>query len=570
MVETTISFIERLNKAILACKSLKEKTDKQNAKMLRTYVSGYARTIKGKDPHPLNMVDRILSIWLPFLIGGLPKIIVRPKLNLQFQPFANTFQIALNQWLKEAKFDKITLEPTVFNSLFSLGITKTGSYIADRRKLAGKPVVLTELFSEAVDLANYVFDVVAMDRQGYEFEGDEYLVPTEIAKEMFGTKNADKIKPDFKLYGDSHPKNIENPDKINYSELRDYTALVDAWIPREKAIFTLLPPHKVSETILNITEYKTCETGPYDVLGYKYYRGSTLPIPPVYGLMELDAAINTLYAKARNQAERMKKIGVGDAGNEKDAETARDAEDGGFYMFNNAAAIKELTLGGVVPEVWDFLGYSQNQISEQGGVTGLDYRMRSKTATQEQMLMANASRNLDMMSQTVHLFAGDISRKLAAEMWRNPSKQIAAIKKMPGIAEIVSVYNQLNQKGKILDYEFDIELYSMQQLSADEKFRRLKEIVLGWVLPTAQISAQQGKMPNIPQITKVLSLYANVESEVEGFYLSEQPQNTQLNPYQQMSGGLVKGGDNRLANEGFNVNNLLAKNQAKAGASTKE
>jgi hypothetical protein len=562
-----LNFVGRLNKAITACHKFKKTTDEHNSKMLASYVSGYNRKIVGKDPHPLNMVDRAVSIWLPFLVGGNPKVVIKPRINLEFSHFAYTFQLALNQWMRDMKFDERTLEPGVFNSLFNLGIVKTGTARADKKRISGYLTVTGRPFCEVVDLANYVFDVVAKDREQYEFEGDEYLVRTDTAKEMY-PNFADYIKTDYKLYGEDEPKAQANPDKVKFDELHEYTRLIDLWLPKERLVITILPPHKQFNKILNRVAYKGPITGPYDVLGYKYYRGSTLPVPPIYSLMELDAAINCLFAKARNQAERLKKIGVYEGGNEKDAETAKNAKDGDMLGFNNAQSVKETTLGGVVPEIWDFLGFSLNQYSEQAGVTGLDYRTRTKTATQEQMLMANASRTLDAMSQKVMSFAENISMKLAYEMWNNPTLQISTIKKMPGIAEIPVKYNQTQQLGRFPgDYYLDVEMFSMQKLSAETKFQRMMQMLTGWIEPTMQLSVQQGKIPNIPEITKQLSNYMDLD--VESWFLSEQMEQPQMNPYQQMSGKLRSADQRFGGNEGDNMNNRLAQMNAGRGATTR-
>jgi hypothetical protein len=561
------NFVKRLGEAIKTCWQFKKQTDANNADMQRAYVSGYTKKIEGKKQHPMNMVDRIVSIWLPFLIGGLPKVVIKPKINLAFQPFAYTFQLALNQWMKEVKFDQRTLEPAVFNSLFNLGIVKTGTQRADKRRLSGYMTVTGRPFSEIVDLANYVFDVTAMDREQYEFEGDEYLLPTKEAKERF-PKHADKIKPDFKLFGEGHPKDVSEPEKINYAELQDYTAFIDVWLPKQKVIKTMLHPFKDYHKFLATADFRGCDSGPYDVLGYKYYRGSTIPVPPVYSLMEMDAAINTLYSKARNQAERLKNIGVGEIGNEKDAETARDATDGDFCIFQNAQGIKDLKLGGVTPEIYEFLGFSLNQLSEQAGVTGLDYRSRSKTATQEQMLMANASRQLNMMSQRVHLFAKNIIEKLAYEMWLNPTFQIYTIKKMAGVGEVVQIYNQLQQKGKYPgDYYLDVEMYSMQQVSANDKFQSMMQMLTGFTLPMLQQLAQQGKILNAEEIHRQLSTYKDLDTE--SWFLSEMPQNTQLNPYQVL-GTSMKSSDQRFgASQADNANNMLAQLNSRQGTTTR-
>ena len=77
-----VNYVERLNKAIDASKRLSYDVNKRTAKMLRTYASGfyggsgrlngaYGGAYSGtdsagsRDPHPLNMIDRAVSIMLP-------------------------------------------------------------------------------------------------------------------------------------------------------------------------------------------------------------------------------------------------------------------------------------------------------------------------------------------------------------------------------------------------------------------------------------------------------------------------------------------------------------------------
>jgi len=558
-------FIKKLNKAISACQQLKDSVNKKNDKMLKAYVSSYYQKVVKRDPHPLNMIYRTVSIWLPFLAGGSPKNITEPKTNLKLKPFAYIYQLALNQWMKDMKFVERTLLPVVFNSLFSRGIVKTGTARADTAKLSGYLTVTGKPYAEVVDDNNYIFDITAKDRTQYEFEGDKYLLPTDEAKEMY-PKFADKLQPDFKLYGEEHPKEIMNVGKIPYNKLREYSEFIDLWLPKEGVIITILPPNKGFAKILKTIPYEGPSDGPYDELGYNFISSSTIPIPPIYNLMEMDTAINTLYVKAREGAESLKKIGAYEAGNEKDAETARTAKNAGMYGFTNAAAIRELTLGGPSPEVWDFLNFTLNQFSEQAGITGLDYRTRGRTLGQEQILMSNASRTLNYMSQKVHSFAVSIVEKLAWEMWRNPTLQISSTIKAPGIGQASVTYNQLEQQGDFNDYSFDVEMFSMQRLNPEERFQKMWQLLTGWIMPTASISAQQGKIPNIPEITRTLSLYLGIDTE--GWYLTDMPQYQQMNPYQPVGG--VKSADTRFgSNEGDNMNNFLQSQMASLGRTTK-
>lgn len=554
-----VNYVGRLHKAIVACQRLKKDPTKKNNKMLDAYASGYFKPKLAEDPHPLNMIDRAVSIWLPFLVGGYPKIIIRPKINLQYMPFASVFQMALNQLLKEVKFDTRTLKPAVLNSLFNQGITKTGTKKAGTYNVNGYLSDYGMMYSEIVSDCNYVFDITAKDREQYEFEGDSYYLSTEEAKEQF-QKHADSITSDFKLYGDQTPKHITNPNDIAYNELHDYSEFIDLWLPKEGVIITIMPPYKGYTKILKTTTYNGPQSGPYDILNYKTFPESTIPIPPIYTLMELDAAINTLFAKARSQAERLKKVGVG--GNVKDGTTVRDSKDGDMLDLSDPQSVKELTLGGVVPEIYDFISFGLNQFSEQGGqinVTG-GRKSMANTLGQEEMLMANASRTLNNMSQIVHNFASNIAEKLAFELWNNPTTQIKTIKNLPGGIQIPKIYNQLEQEGRFTDYYLNIEMFSMQKLTPEQKFQRIMQMLTAWVLPTADMASQQGQQLNIPEITKELSMYMDLETE--SWFLTETPQQVQMNPYQQMISG-TRSADTRFgSNQADNANNSLQKQTA--------
>ncbi|MDD4984080.1 MAG: hypothetical protein PHH82_04570 [Candidatus ainarchaeum sp.] len=565
-----LNLVGRLHRAITACKKVKHNIDKKNIKMLDAYASGYYKSeIHASDPHPLNLIDRAVSIWIPYLVGGYPKIIISPKINLALTPFANVFQMSLNQLLKEMKFDSRTLRPAVLNSLFSQGIVKTATDKAGTFKFKGYFAQYGIPFSEVVSDCNYIFDITAKTREQYEFEGDEYYIPTDEAKEEF-SKFADKITPDFKLYGDKAPKEVTNPNRIAYNELKNYTRFIDLWLPKEKVIITILPPEKGVTKILRTVNYNGPVFGPYDVLTYKNFPESTIPIPPIYSLMELDAAINCLYSKARNQAERLKKVGVGATGNKEDLETARDCRDGDMLLLTNPDNVKELTLGGVVPEIYDFIAFSLNQYSEQGGnlyTTG-GRKAQAKTLGQEELMMSNASRTLNDMAQSVHKFASSIAEKLAFELWNNPTMQIKTIRELPGGIQIPKLYNQLEQEGRFTDFYLDIQMYSMQKMSPEQKLQRMMQILTGWILPTAPMAAQQGQQLNVPAITKELSTYMDIETD--SWFLTENPQNQQMNlmgSYQPMGQGngqqqmstKTKSSDQRFgASEADNQNNKLA------------
>ena len=244
-----------------------------------------------------------------------------------------------------------------------------------------------------------------------------------------------------------------------------------------------------------------------------------------------------------------------------DNDTPQEFTDGRLQQLIVSSA--QLTLGGVVPEIYNFLGFSLQQFSEQGGnlnTTG-GRTIQADTLGQEELLMANAGRTLNMMSQKVHAFASSIGEKLAWEMWNNPTLQIATIKNAAGIVDIPILYDQTEQQGDFTDYELDIQMYSMQRSTPEQKFTKMMQLLSGWILPTAQMAAQQGKVLNIPEVTKDLSNYIDIETE--SWFLSDTPQAQSIsgmNAYQPAGGG----------EQGLNLNNSIAQQNAQSGKTTAE
>ena len=100
--------------------------------------------------------------------------------NFFKKPFSHTFQQALNQQIRYMKLATRTLEPAVLNSLFSMGIVKTGTKKAGTLNVDGILSEYGQPFSEVVDRSNYVFDITAKDREQYENEHkDSCQMPVE-------------------------------------------------------------------------------------------------------------------------------------------------------------------------------------------------------------------------------------------------------------------------------------------------------------------------------------------------------------------------------------------------------
>jgi hypothetical protein len=533
-----LSFTRRLQRATKAWDKMMEPMLDHRKKMFIYYASGYyGDEDSRKWLHILNLIDRGVSILVPFLAGQNPKVLVSSK-PPQLRGWAYTSQLALNHLLQELDASKTCFRPAVRNSLFGMGIVKVGLAKSGEVELGGYFHDVGQPYCDIIDDADYVGDVSAKRRAAFEFEGHRYRLPTKYAKEFFGKKFADSIKPDFKLFGDRSPESIAK-DQVNeeaFRTLKDYSEFYDLWLPDENVIVTLRPEGKGSR-ILRTVEYEGPEGGPFEVLGYNYFPETPIPVPPVYHWLDMDTMVNVLANKMKHQAERNKTVlAYEDAGAE-DAENIAQTPDGGTCRVSDIDRIKEVKYGGVNEENYKWVDWILHHWSRQaynadtlGGRSTM-----AETLGQEQMLLANASRAIYDMAGEVHEFTKKVIRRLAWYLWTDPLVDIPVIKRVSGLGDLPATFSQSAREGDFYDYNFDIEPYSMKRESPDMKGQKLLQFVSQWVLPTAPIAAQQGNQIDINIITKDLAKYFGVDN-VDHWWKSAVPTDVRLNPYTPQKG----------------------------------
>jgi len=183
------------------------KTPLQHRKMM---LDQWASNFYAKDKvegHLLNLTDRAVSIIVPYLSMNNPKVLVRSKIP-QLRPWAYTTELAINHLMTEIRFAKYCLRPAIFNSMFGMGITKTGIMKAEEVEFNGYLHDIGQIYTDVIDDSDYIGDVSARNRENFEIEGHYYHLPTAYAKEFFRSKHADAIQPTHKLHGDESPDTI--------------------------------------------------------------------------------------------------------------------------------------------------------------------------------------------------------------------------------------------------------------------------------------------------------------------------------------------------------------------------
>jgi len=541
------NFVEQLQRGIQTCYRLTKPMRKKRKKIFDEYAAGYFGESAQQVKKPLNMVWRDMSVIVPLIVSQNPKVMVRARI-LPLKPFAETLRLTLNHVIGEINLRQ-TLRMVVINSMMYFGVTKTGiaegglqvedafGYLHD----AG------QLYCDNIDGDDYVWDVAGRVREEFDFEGNRYRVPLDYIIESGLYKNYDKLSPKYTGYGEDGGKRPERTAKetlrnFEINEIRPYVELYDLWIPSDNIVMTI-PSEGQGNEPLRIIEWNGPEGGPYDFLSYHEFPESIVPIPPIYSRLDLHQYINTLARKMGRQADREKTILVYDGAADEDAKRAIQATDGESIRVDNIDRVKEIKFGGINEAAYPYMFWLKQMWSEQANNADLigGIRPQAETLGQEQMLQANATIGIQDMIWQVHHFTASILRKMAWYIWSDPLIDITVSKRIGAGMNLDVVYNEEAREGDFLDYEFDIEPYSMQRMNPAMRRQAIMELINGIVIPTAQLAAMQGDILQVAPLVKAVARDLDLtEAEVDEWYKSSsEPINTQMGPYQPLQGFAV-------------------------------
>ena len=557
-------FPVRLQQAVVSWRQYTKPMRELRKKMLQQYASGFYENKIG-EAQPMNLIDRYVNIIGPYLVSKNPKVIIDAKQGMKStRSFARTMELAMEHLFTEIDFAGSTIRPAVINSIFLMGIVKTGicsSYeieIDNLTKEVGQP------FADSIEFDDYIGDFRARGRNEFYIEGNSYCLPYEEMMDSGMFKNTDNLSVVRESVhgGNTRPEEVSKKHMLPFEhrdELKEFVWVNDLWLPDEGIILTV-PEQGQGDKIMRTVEYDGPEMGPYDVLSYKTFPDSPIGIPPIYSVLNLNTIINRLVNKMKTQAEREKKVMLYEMGASDDAELIRNTGDGFTAGVKNTDAFKEVEFGGVSPTNFPFVEFLESQYSITGGnlYTIGGRQVQAETLGQEQMIQANASKQLQDMVLQVHVFTRSICKKLAWYLWSDPYIQIPVIKELAGFKHKV-MYTPEVRDGDFFDYGFDIEPYSMATMSPELRFQRLMQLISQVILPTAEIAASQGSQLNVNELVKECARFLDVRN-LDAWWISGMPQDAPLNPYQPMQGtpsGQTDGRFSRGDEAGSNMNNLM-------------
>jgi len=404
-------------------------------------------------------------------------------------------------------------------------------------------------FCDKVDMADYIGDRAARNRQEMHFEGYRYRLPLQYIAESGLFKNYDKLVPNLRLYGQgTHPEEISKGNKVQKSNEEIYPTgeLANVWLPDSNVIVTIAPEGQ-GDKYLREVEWDGPETGPMDVLGFKYFPDTVVPIPPAYNWMDVNKIINVVVTKMKEMVEREKTIAVGDLNDPEDKLLVKNSKHGDFLLLKGGAdTVKEITYGGFNPQSFPFLQFLLGEFSRLGPNLNLTGGREALAGTlgQEQMLQTNALREIDDMVTQIYNFSQSVMLKLSHFLTTDVLKTGNFSQDFQGISQQRTYYSN-KIEGVLSDYDITIEPYSLSRMNPEVRYQRMLQLISQIVIPLTPLAMQQGSYPIVDNIVKEAGEYLHIDTD--NWWKSAAPAGAQLGPNQPNAAGqLPKSGQSNV------------------------
>ena len=454
---------------------------------------------------PTNFLELATMIYTQQLAANAPRALFTAKVS-RLKPFAYATEIALNQLPDEIGLGS-TLRRAVVEALFSFGVVKVGMASSGVSILGhdiGQP------FADLVSIDNYFCDMSSKTRAGIQFEGDDYWLPLEDVKAIWPDLAGEVEADEHTVTGDQGEERAEGISTDEGAELyKKQVWLRDVWLPRTNKLVTY---GVKSLKVFNIIDWDGPEGGPYKLLGFEDVPGNLMPLPPVALWRDLHKLGNNLFRKLGRQADAKKTVAAFAGGNDDDVESLKKAADGEGIKYSGQKP-ESITVGGIdAPtlafflQIKDLFSYLAGNLDTMGGLSPM-----TDTIGQDKMLSEAASARIEYMRSRTLDFSREIFKALAWYEWTDPVRERDVEKPVEGTdISIRTRWTPETREGNWLDYNFDIDAYSMQSDSPALKLQKIGQAIERYIIPLMPMLEQQGGQIDLKELTSIISRLGNV------------------------------------------------------------
>ena len=485
-------------------------------KAIQQYVGAHYADSGSEKRVPTNFLELAVLIYSHHLAARTPQVLVTAK-NKALRPYANSMALALNQIPAEIDLGS-TLHAAVIEALFSYAVLKIG-ITPSSKVILGQPY--GEPFVNLIEADNHFIDMSAKSRKDIQYEGDDYWLPVEEARELFNTSEIESDKPtNVDEQGQVKAQSISIDEGANV--YKDRIALRDVYLPRENKLLTY---GITSKKLYRVIDWDGPEHSPYHYLGFSEVPSNLLPLPPVALWSDLHELGNNLFRRLGRQAESKKSIAAFQGGNEESINALKKAEDGEGIQFSGPKP-ETITVGGIDSptlafylQIRDLFSYFAGNLDTLGGLAPM-----TDTVGQDKLLSEAASVRVKFMSGKTLDFCSEVFRTLAWYEWTDPVRERSITKSVKGTdISVTRKWSAETREGDFLDYNFNIDMFSMQDDSPSTKLQKIGSALERFVFPIMEGIAQQGGKIDLKRMIEIVAENSNVPELNDIVVFSEPP-----------------------------------------------
>lgn len=486
------SEFERLKAAVVAGRRFGEPF-RENRKILIKELAGAHYSGNGSAKKLLvNKLAQGVGVFLRLLAPRTPKVMVRtPKQILM--PFAAKMEAAINALMKTISFGG-TLRKAVLEALIGVSVMKIGYGHS--------------IYADNVDLDDLVLDFSAKRWERMGFIGHRCRCPIREVRHLF--------RPDAKLTPVDWTDNLEQGrEKVQVigrgkvqvgDELEPFIEFYEVWVSHLNVIVMF---REEDAQPLAVNPWFGPPSGPYLLLAYTDLPGNLMPVAPAAHWLDLHDSANAGMRKLDRQMQRQKSITVVRGGPDATGSRIVKSNDGDTLRLDDPTIAPlnfpgpDATSFAFVLKTLDLLNDGMGNIDALGGLGP-----QSGTLGQDEMLMKNASAQIQDMAALTQGLLSDAVERLAWFIW-NTDPNIQA--EVPFDFELDFMGSGLpfnfrdEREGEFNDYTFSIQPYSMTPQTPVTMGAAAERVMGQYVVPLAPLLMQQGMMPNMEGFLRYLA-----------------------------------------------------------------
>lgn len=478
--------------------------------------SGYGGTSVRRQDTYLNLMKQAIEAYTMLLAANRPQVLISTT-RMDMRAFANHFQLAVNNLLKEIKFEN-TCREWLLNAFFSMGVVKV--HLADSTLVEIEQDVWMDPgspFASSVSIDDFVFDSAARRGSECKFMGDMYRIPyADIKKEPYDQNVVSEydLKPTTKDAGDSERiEKISQGYEVDNDEFEPMIDLCDIYVPREKMIYTFAVRSRAKFTIygkpLAAMEWTGSDNGPYHLLSFIDVPGNVMPASMADQLAPLHRGVNNIMRKQFRKAQRQKDIHTYTPSSASSAKQIQAASDGEWVQVNDVSEIGMAQNPGVHPGNQQFMLNAIELFDRMGGnltaILGLG--RQAGTVGQEQLIHSASSRMESHMQIRYVSAVRAVIEDLGMLLWDDQFKVISGQVGVPGAPEFSadSTWEPGFRQGHFSDYGFDVDVYSLPYLTPTQRMQAIQQVLIQVIAPLLPFGQQAGGPIDLQRLVEVFS-----------------------------------------------------------------